>query len=317
MGTELSIQVAADSRPAAFAASEAAVRAVAEVEARWSTWRHDSELRRLHAVPAGVAVPVSPAFARELEQVAPFVAATAGAFDPVCGALVAAWDLRGIGRLPTEVERAAAMAATGWPLVRFEATTLTRLHADARIDEGAFAKGLALDQALAAARPASGGSVVVDLGGQVAVAGTTHRVRLAHPRHRDRAVVEFELSAGSVATSSNSERARIVDGQRVGHLLDPRAGSPAADFGSCAVIAPTALAADCLSTGLFVAGPERALAFAASQSDLDVVLLCKGDAGGPLRVFASARLHSRLRIVGDAELVPLSCGRRPTKDSRP
>ena len=317
MGTELTVRVVASDRTTALRASEAAIAAVAEAESRWSTWRADSELARLNRAPVGVAMPLGEELANGLAAVAPFVAMTDGAFDPVCGALVATWGLRTGGALPTADAVTAARAASGWRHLHLEGTTAIRSHAEARLDEGGFAKGLALDHALAAATAAGASSTLLDLGGQVAVAGTTHPVRLAHPCHRDRAVVEFELSAGSVATSGNSERGRIVAGQRVGHLLDPRTGSPAADFGCCVVVAPTALAADCLSTGLFVAGPERALAFAASQSDIDVVLLCKGDGDGPVRVFASARLHPRLRIVGDAELVPLPRGRRPTKDSKP
>ena len=85
---------------------------------------------------------------------------------------------------------------------------------------------------------------------------------LADPRDRQRAVARIEIPSGSVATSGNSERGVVVDGRRIGHLLDPRTGRPAPDFGSLTVWAPTALEADCLATGLYVLGPEAALAWA-------------------------------------------------------
>ena len=54
------------------------------------------------------------------------------------------------------------------------------------------------------------------------------------------------------------ERGLTVRGRRVGHLLNPRTGRPAPDFGSATAIAPSGLVADILSTAFFVLGPERA-----------------------------------------------------------
>ncbi|HYV41467.1 MAG TPA: FAD:protein FMN transferase, partial [Thermoanaerobaculia bacterium] len=51
----------------------------------------------------------------------------------------------------------------------------------------------------------------------------------------------------------------FVAGRRIGHLLDPRTGHPAPDFGSVTVVAPSAFAADILSTAFFVLGPEKGL----------------------------------------------------------
>ena len=76
-------------------------------------------------------------------------------------------------------------------------------------------------------------------------------------------MITLSLADTSVSTSGNSERGRRVGGRRIGHLLDPRSGRPARDFGSVTVIAPSALAADILSTAFFVLGPEEGLALSA------------------------------------------------------
>lgn len=162
---------------------------------------------------------------------------------------------------------------------------VTRLRPRVRLEEGGFGKGAALDAAVAAGRAMPGvRGGLIDLGGQVGVWGEelgggavgeprAERVLLADPRDRDRPVVAVPLAWGSLATSGNGVRGIVVDGRSVGHLLDPRTGEPVTDFGSLTVWAPEGLWADCLSTGLYVLGPEIALAWAARHADVEVLVL--------------------------------------------
>ena len=139
---------------------------------------------------------------------------------------------------------------------------------------------------------------------------------IAHPADRDRPLVALELdpsAGGSVATSGNNERGITVAGERRSHLLDPRTGEPAPDFGSLTVWAPTALRADCLSTGLYVLGPEAALAWAAAHPGVEVVVLRSergpGDArAGAVEVLATPGLEGRLRVVGAESVTAFSFG---------
>jgi len=304
MGTTLSIELAAADRDAALAASEVAVRAVEAAAARLSTWTDTSELARLNATPPGAPFAPSPALAADLEAARACAAATGGAFDPTVGALVAAWGLREGGRVPDAGERARAVAATGMARLR-EAPdgTLRREVAGLRLEEGAFGKGAALDAAAAAlARDGRARAASLDLGGQVALFGppAPHAVALADPRDRARPVVALTIDGGSVATSANGERGFSIHGVAYGHLLDPRSGAPARDFGSLTVWAPSGFLADCLSTGLYVLGPEAALAWAGDHPGVEVLVLepiaaPAGDEETALRARASAGWRGRLR----------------------
>jgi thiamine biosynthesis lipoprotein len=84
-------------------------------------------------------------------------------------------------------------------------------------------------------------------------------------------VAVLRLQDASVSTTGNSERAFERGGERVGHVIDPRSGRPAADLGSVTVIARTALEADALSTALFVLGPKAGIAFAASRPGVEAL----------------------------------------------
>jgi thiamine biosynthesis lipoprotein len=276
MGTQLQISITAMSRTQALKASEAAVRAMERAENRLSTWRPNSELS---AVNRGGKP--SAKLAAELELATHWAVETDGAFQPRAGALIKAWDLRGKGRIPSTAElELAANDRSQW-------------------EEGAFGKGAALDAALTQLTSSGATHAHLNLGGQIAITpGKSTRIQVSHPGDRQSVAVEFMIDGGSVATSANSEKVRTIDGLSIGHLLDPRTGRPAPDFGSVTVWAPTAMAADCLSTGLFAMGPDEAMKWAIQQDQVEVLILI--DAPARLLIRATPKLAKQLSILKSA-----------------
>jgi thiamine biosynthesis lipoprotein len=296
MGTVLEIAVEAPDRAAALAASEKAVAALEAAEARLSTWREETELARLNRAPVGERVPLSPELAADLGAARRCWQATGGAFDPAVGPLVKAWGLRGRPKTPGAAELVAAVAASRMEGLMLEGGAAVRARADLAIEEGGFGKGAGLGNAVAvlAADPAVS-RAVLDLGGQVAVYARRlpegrpepWKVPVADPRRRGRTVAELTVDGGSVSTSGTSERGR--------HILDPRTGAPASDFGSLTVWTADPLTADCLSTGLYVMGPEAAMAWAAAHPGVEVLVL--RPRGQALEALASPGLAGRLRAL--------------------
>lgn len=276
MGCRLQINLEAGSRAQALAASQAAFLALKEVEGRLSTWDPSSELSRFHSAPAGRLFALSPQTQAELERAWSWSHWSQGAFDPRLGALVSAYDLRGAGRWPSPADVDAARNHCGPVAVQLLTGGLLRQSAEARLEEGAFAKGAGLDAALAALRQAGIASACLDLGGQLAFLAP-QRVPIAEPGQRERALLTLQLTAGSLATSDNSLSARQVDGQLLPHLIDPRSGRPAPNWGSLCVWAQSALDADALSTGLYVLGPEAALERAESDLRFEVLTIERRD----------------------------------------
>jgi FAD:protein FMN transferase len=304
MGTSLQLSIGAQSREQALSASEAALREIARVEQLLTTWRSGGELDCVNHWRPGQPVSVSPELYRVLGEVLRWQGRTGGAFDPEIGPLVQAWGLRSGGRIPSETECARARRASqrgAFGLSRRCCRVVRRADASA-FEEGAWAKGYALDRARKVLERMGVVGALVDLGGQILVLGEPLGGRegaagIADPQDRRRTVVRVRFDAGSLSTSGESERSLEVSGRRIGHLLDPRTGRPAPDFGSATVWSPSALAADVLSTAMFVLGPEKGMQLSrrlARQGFLNEVLfLVEGRDG--LSIRASPGFLSRIQ----------------------
>jgi thiamine biosynthesis lipoprotein len=308
MGTLVTLTVEGETRADAVAASESALDALQRAEQRLSTWRDDSELSRLNSSPVGTPFVSSAEMWQELGAAKRCHALTRGAFDPSVGALVRAWGLRAGGRRPSSQELAEATAAVGFDALETRETrTFVRRRADLVLEEGAFGKGAGLDRAIEEIASAPGTvSAVIDIGGQVAVWRSMHAstpeaatIGIADPLSRDRPLLAIAIDGGSLSTSGDSERGIVVDGRRYSHHIDPRTGFPAPDLGSVTVWAPVALAADCLSTGLFVLGFDEIATFASLHPELGIVVIRADRESGRRQAWASASLAPRLTSLSD------------------
>ena len=285
MGTLATLVAETADRESGLAKLERMVRVVESTEAELSTWRDDSILSAVNRQRVGEALPLPAETCGLLARVAEWHAATGGAFDPAVGRLIDVWGLRGEGRRPGADELAAAMANTGLGHLSLDqdACAVTR-RAAVTLDAGGFGKGEALDRVGEAERDRPG-AWRIDFGGQLAVSGKASdgpwALDVAHPVRRDTPVLELFLAAGSIATSSGSERDLVLeDGVRIGHVIDPRTGRPVTRSASVTVWHEDAFAADVLSTALYVMGPEQGLDWAAARGIAACFIAADAESGG-------------------------------------
>ena len=264
MGTLATFVVESLDRPSSVERLDQMVRLIEETEADLSTWREDSLLSQFNRQPVGTWLNVPRPVCSVLNQVAYWHEETDGAFDPVVGALMEAWSLRGDGRQPNAEELAVARARSGFHHVRIDSENCALSRAvDAAIDAGGFGKGAALDRVRQATRDEPG-SWLIDFGGQVAVSSNAGHggwsIAVAHPEFRDVPILELDLDEGSVATTGGSERDIVTANDvRLGHVIDPRTGQTVSRPGSVTVWHHDALVADMLSTALYVMDAQDAV----------------------------------------------------------
>jgi thiamine biosynthesis lipoprotein len=246
------------------------VQELEAIDLACSRFRSDSEVMRLRAA-AGRWVPASALLREALHAGVRAAAATDGDVDPTVGASLDAlgWD-RDFAVVVSRGEPVAieAVPAVGWRRIEIDdVRERVRVPAGVTIDLGATAKALAADRAAQAAYTATGAGVLVNLGGDVAVAGPAPEqgwpILIAddHRTPLDRDGETVAIHSGGLATSSTTVRRWHIAGADVHHIVDPRSGAPVPEvWRTVSVCAASCVDANTASTAAIVRG-ERATAW--------------------------------------------------------
>lgn len=277
-GSKISITVLHADPPTARDAVDAAFGELALIEQLMSVYRDDSQLSRLNR--DGYLDDPHPYLVRVLQFARQTSRQTNGAFDITVQPLWRLFDTaRAAGRLPSEGEIAAARGSVDWQCV--EATERrVRLVSDRRpaITLNGIAQGFAADRVMAALAERGIENALVNTG-ELSVRGHGRRgdawsVGIQHPRQPDGFLSLARLTGRCLATSGDYATTFSAD-RRHHHIFDPRTGQSPTELASVSVLAPTAMAADALSTAAMVLGLEASLPILADLPDTDALYVDK------------------------------------------
>lgn len=240
---------------------------LAALDLACSRFRPDSEIVRLDDA-AGRPVRVSPLLAANIGVALNAARATGGDLDPTVGASMAAigYD-RDFRRVEPDgpALRLSVRRPADWRQITFDAATrMLTVPEGVRLDLGATAKAWAADRAADHIAAVLGCGVLVNLGGDIAVAGEPPeggwRVRVqdvtAHPDETPTGpFTVVAILGGGLATSSVTARRWRRGGDLLHHILDPRDGLPArTPWRTVSVAARNCLTANIASTAAIVRG---------------------------------------------------------------
>lgn len=187
-----------------------------------------------------------------------------------------------------------------------DATTRSiRLPPGVLLDLGGTAKGWTAD--VAAAHLGRVAPALVDLGGDIAVAGRAPEpwpIAVDDPRTPEVDLDLVLLVSGGVATSGTDHRRWWRGGRERHHLIDPRTGAPASsDVRTVTVIGPSAVAAEIAAKRVFLAGASAGLAWLETRPELAGVVVRRDaevippgppKAGGGWQTIRSRRFGARV-----------------------
>ena len=278
---------------AALSHGEIAFNLLDELEDQLTVYREHSEVRRLNHTAFAAPVPVERGLFHLLGEAKRITQETDGAFDVTAGALIKAWGFfRGPRRVPSDAEREAALERVGMQWVELDATrqSVVFRRPGLEINLGSIGKGYALDRVGDYLAGTQKFPAVLLHGGHSSVYSRGRpngdlrgwRVGISHPWESGRRLAEVWLRDRSLATSAATFQYLEYNGKKLGHVLDPRSGWPAAGVASATVVAPTGAAADALSTAFYVGGLEVARRYCAAHPDVGALLLPDGDEAEPV-----------------------------------
>jgi len=199
--------------------------------------------------------------------------ASHGLFDPTVAPLTDLWGFGRKGRttpLPDSAAVARTLTRIGLAKCRIDSSRLIKGHPGMEFDFSAVAKGYGVDCVAAMLRRNGVTDYMVEIGGEVAVAGKNAkgrpwRIQVDAPVSGESDHDPFtvlELTDCAIASSGNYRNYRQSDsGQRLGHTINPVTGYPAVTRSiATTVVAPTCGLADALATALMITDPDSATA---------------------------------------------------------
>jgi FAD:protein FMN transferase len=253
------------------------------IESLLTVFRDSSELSRINREAAVRCDGVDEEAFALLARCAQLHAETGGAFDITSTPLSRCWGfLRRDGRVPSvaEIERARTLVGMARVTLDEDRRAVSFAADGMQLNLHAIGKGYALDRMAIVLRQrgvrrallSAGNSSVFALGAPAGgwlvdvrspIAGST----IARVRLRD----------GALGTSGAGEQFVIDNGQRYGHVIDPRTGWPASGVVSATVITREAAMADALSTAFLVGGPALAERYCGDHPDTLALILAEAD----------------------------------------
>ena len=191
-----------------------------------------------------------------------------GYFDISIGRLSTLWDFTGQSGIPSEDAISLARSTVDYRQIIIDGNTVRLVDPEAWIDLGGIAKGYIADRIAEFLIGRGATSAVIDLSGDVALAGEKQdgspwRIGVRNPfGSRSELIGVVETGEASIVTSGTYERQFESDGVIYHHIIDPFTGMPVnTDIVGVTIVADSSTIGDALSTAVLLLGSERAAGF--------------------------------------------------------
>lgn len=301
MGSELRLTAWTADEPRAISAFEEVFHEFDRLDRLMTTWRDDSDVRRVNAAAGDHPVPVAPEVREVLHLAREASELTEGKFDITFGALADIWKF---DQDQDDTVPDAAAIARRLPLIDYRKVEVNDSEGTAyiaskgmRIHLGGIGKGYAVDRAVVILHKRGLNDFIIQAGGDMYAGGLKGgrpwRLAIRDPRGpEDKIFAAIDLSNGTFSTSGDYERAFFKDGVRFHHILDPATGQPARGSRSVTLVTARAVFADALAKGVFILGARKGLALIERLPDVEGVIVSDTN-----EVLVSSGLKDRLTLL--------------------
>ena len=244
---------------------DAALREAQRIERKYSRYRQGSIVDRINT-SEGKKVEVDEETAALLDYAAQCYDLSDGLFDITTGALRKVWRFERTESAVHPADLARIRSCIGWDKIVWKRPFI-ECPSGFEIDFGGICKEYAADRILDLLRKRRALATLVNLGGDIAASGQRlWSVGIEDATRPGEVARTVPLRQGALATSGTTKRFVRVDGEILGHILNPKTGWPVRQAPqSVTVAATTCTEAGFWSTLAVLHGPQ-AEAFLEEQS---------------------------------------------------
>lgn len=292
MGGVVTLTLVGDDPLQAESAATAAMREMQRLTGLFTRYEPSSQLCRLNA--QGMLRSPDPALVALLEQAHALSQACQGAFDVSIKPLLDLYQGSRGKSLPNRDDIRAAMQRVNYRWVHIDSREIGFSQPGMSLTLDGIAKGAVIDGGVNTLRQHGFTDVIVEAGGDLRASGahgphTPWKIGLRQPRQDETIQLPaLQVRNLAVATSGDYLQSFVAD-YSVHHILDPRQGISPMELSSATVIAPSAVLADALATGIMVVGKQAGLEMLKHFPGCEAYLITKD-----LQVVSSAGMASFL-----------------------
>lgn len=298
MGSAFSYTAIAADSAMAMQAIDSAEMEVDRIESLISSWDPNSETSRIN-LQAGIApVKVSDELLELIARSKKISNISNGYFDISFASINTLWSFDGrdmVAPSASELEKSIQLIDHEKIILDREAGTVFLTEKGMKIGFGGIGKGYAANRAKQIMVEQGIESGVVNAGGDIIawglrLNGKPWSIGIADPKDRDGIISWLDMTDRSVVTSGSYEKFVTINGERHGHIINPKTGWPSKGLISVTIVCPDAELADALATTVFVLGLDEGLKLVNHLNEVEAILI--DDIGS---IHHSKNIKSRLR----------------------
>jgi thiamine biosynthesis lipoprotein len=254
-----------------------------QLNKQMSTWDPESEISQFNNWNSKVPFAVSDDFLNVVKKSITISKNTGGLFDPTVFDLMSLW---GFGPNPRsgfpdmeDVNR--VLEHTGIGQIEITDSVLVKRNKRCKLDLNAIAKGYGVDKTFNLLNQKGFKNIFVEIGGEVKCSGKNIKnknwsIGIEDPS--DDGNYEKKISAiisvpnGAIATSGNYRNIVDLDGEILGHTINPQTGFPIqTDVLSVSVLSNSCMESDAWATALMAMNHQTGFALVENQSNINAV----------------------------------------------
>ena len=254
-----------------------------QLNKQMSTWDPESEISQFNDWNSKVPFAVSDDFLNVVKKSITISENTGGLFDPTVYDLMSLW---GFGPNPRsgfpdieDVHR--VLEHTGISQFEITESVLVKNNKLCKLDLNAIAKGYGVDKIFNLLNQKGFYNIFVEIGGEVKCSGKNIKNKnwsigiedpSADGNYQKKISAIISVVNGAIATSGNYRNIVDLDGEILGHTINPQTGFPIqTDVLSVSVLSNSCMESDAWATALMAMNHQTGFAMVESQSNIDAV----------------------------------------------